>query len=53
MTANMSDKLKNLAVAEASSARAASQDVLKSGAYLYPIKVGYAAPLRANTPLEP
>ncbi|CEJ61111.1 hypothetical protein PMG11_09653 [Penicillium brasilianum] len=34
----MSDKLKNMAVAEANSARAASQAVLKSGAYLYPIK---------------
>ncbi|KAJ5151222.1 uncharacterized protein N7482_010474 [Penicillium canariense] len=34
----MSDKLKHMAVAEANSARAASHDVLKSGAYLYPIK---------------
>lgn len=42
---NMSDKLKNMAMAEANSARAASDAVLKSGAYLYPIKVRYAGPL--------
>ncbi|KAJ5896906.1 uncharacterized protein N7473_006305 [Penicillium subrubescens] len=34
----MSDKLKNMAMAEANSASTASRDVLKSGAYLYPIK---------------
>ncbi|KAJ5485632.1 hypothetical protein N7539_005620 [Penicillium diatomitis] len=34
----MSDKLKSMASAEANNARAASQAVLRSGAYLYPIK---------------
>jgi hypothetical protein len=51
----MSDKLKNMAMAEANSARAASQDVLKSGAYLYPIKVCQPIPQRAQShraPLE-
>jgi len=35
----MSDRVKDAVIAEAKSARAASQDVLKSGAYLYPFKV--------------
>lgn len=35
----MSEKIKDAVVAEANSARAASQEVVKSGAYLYPFKV--------------
>jgi hypothetical protein len=35
----MSDRVRDAVIAEAKSARAASQDVLKSGAYLYPFKV--------------
>ncbi|KAJ5128617.1 hypothetical protein N7448_002333 [Penicillium atrosanguineum] len=34
----MSDKVKDAVIAEANSVRAASQDVVKSGAYLYPFK---------------
>lgn len=34
----MSEKIKDAVVAEANSARAASQEVVKSGAYLYPFK---------------
>lgn len=40
----MSDKLKDAVLAEANSARAASQEVLKSGAYLYPFKVNHGTP---------
>lgn len=36
----MSDKIKDAVIAEAKSASTASQHVLKSGAYLYPFKVG-------------
>lgn len=44
LTLAMSDKLKDAVLAEANSARAASGEILKSGAYLYPFKVNYSTP---------
>lgn len=37
----MSDRIKDAVISEAKSASAVSQDVLKSGAYLYPFKVSW------------
>jgi len=37
----MSNHIKDAAIAEAKSVRAASEGVLKSGAYLYPFKASY------------
>lgn len=40
----MSEKLKDAVLAEAGSARKASEEVAKAGAYLYPFKVIHSIP---------
>lgn len=41
----MADKVKEVAVEEFEQARVLTRDAVKSGAYLYPIKVKYGAPI--------
>jgi hypothetical protein len=46
----MSEKIKDAVLAEAKSTQAIAQDVIMSGAYLYPFKVSSNAPQRGRFP---